>query len=119
MSQLPHRVQLSRKKGWRLPANTVSVARPTKYGNQWEIWRDPEDGEWKVTDRTGFFKVENEAEGRMLAVKKHKEDLERLLIGYSFGARADILELRGKNLAYWCALDQPCHADVLLGLANR
>jgi hypothetical protein len=27
--------------------------------------------------------------------------------------------LRGKNLACFCALDQPCHADVLLRLANR
>jgi len=27
--------------------------------------------------------------------------------------------LRGKNLACWCALDQPCHADVLLELANK
>lgn len=27
-------------------------------------------------------------------------------------------ELRGKNLACWCALDQPCHADVLLEIAN-
>lgn len=26
--------------------------------------------------------------------------------------------LRGKNLACWCALDQPCHADVLLEVAN-
>lgn len=32
---------------------------------------------------------------------------------------ADILEeLRGKNLACWCPLDQPCHGDVLLELAN-
>jgi hypothetical protein len=28
-------------------------------------------------------------------------------------------ELRGKNLACWCPLDQPCHADVLLEVANR
>jgi hypothetical protein len=28
-------------------------------------------------------------------------------------------ELRGKNLACWCALGKPCHADVLLELANR
>jgi hypothetical protein len=27
-------------------------------------------------------------------------------------------ELGGKNLACWCPLDQPCHADVLLELAN-
>ena len=27
-------------------------------------------------------------------------------------------ELRGKNLAWWCPLDEPCHADVLLEVAN-
>lgn len=26
--------------------------------------------------------------------------------------------LRGYNLACWCPLDEPCHADVLLELAN-
>jgi hypothetical protein len=28
-------------------------------------------------------------------------------------------DLRGRDLACWCPLDQPCHADVLLELANR
>jgi Domain of unknown function (DUF4326) len=28
------------------------------------------------------------------------------------------VHLRGKNLACWCRLDRPCHADVLLELAN-
>ena len=27
-------------------------------------------------------------------------------------------ELAGKNLACWCPLSQPCHADVLLEIAN-
>jgi hypothetical protein len=27
-------------------------------------------------------------------------------------------ELRGKNLACWCKPGEPCHADVLLELAN-
>lgn len=31
--------------------------------------------------------------------------------------RADILTLRGKQLACWCPLDQPCHADVLAEMA--
>jgi hypothetical protein len=31
----------------------------------------------------------------------------------------NINELRGKDLACWCALDQPCHADVLLEFANQ
>ena len=26
--------------------------------------------------------------------------------------------LHDKDLACWCALDQPCHADVLLWIAN-
>ena len=30
----------------------------------------------------------------------------------------DVSPLRGKNLACWCALDQPCHADAILELAN-
>jgi hypothetical protein len=33
--------------------------------------------------------------------------------------RNSVAELRGKNLACWCKLDQPCHADVLLDLSNR
>lgn len=32
--------------------------------------------------------------------------------------RAALHELAGKDLACWCPLDQPCHADVLLELAN-
>lgn len=28
-------------------------------------------------------------------------------------------ELRGKDLACWCRLDQPCHASILLEIANR
>ena len=30
----------------------------------------------------------------------------------------DLRELRGKDLACWCPLDKPCHADVLLEIAN-
>ena len=33
--------------------------------------------------------------------------------------RENLPELRGKNLACWCALDKPCHADVLLEIANN
>jgi len=34
-------------------------------------------------------------------------------------ARTIRSELAGKNLACWCPLDKPCHADVLLELANN
>ena len=32
---------------------------------------------------------------------------------------AEIHTLRGRDLACWCPLDRPCHADVLLELANK
>lgn len=32
--------------------------------------------------------------------------------------KLDVRELHGKDLACWCRLDQECHADVLLRLAN-
>jgi len=31
----------------------------------------------------------------------------------------DPKELKGYNLACFCPLDQPCHADVLLKMANK
>jgi hypothetical protein len=101
----PVRVQLSRKKGWKMPANTVSVARPGKWGNPFPVGaagpfgRKAEDREGAV----GFFRqMIDDAELRAAA-----------------GYPSDLSPLRGKNLACWCPLDGPCHADVLLELANR
>ena len=31
----------------------------------------------------------------------------------------DVSTLRGMDLVCWCPLDQPCHADVLLQIANQ
>ena len=84
---MPERIQLSRKKGWRMPPNTVKVARPTKWGNPYTV---------KNT-------------GRIDAVLRFACEVAPLL---------DVSELRGKNLACWCKLDQQCHADVLLEIAN-
>lgn len=36
----PTRLQLSRRKGWRMPPNTVNVARPTMFGNPWHVEKD-------------------------------------------------------------------------------
>lgn len=38
---------------------------------------------------------------------------------HEWADRLDVEELRGKDLACWCPLDQPCHAEVLLELANQ
>ena len=41
-----------------------------------------------------------------------------LTMGGKHIAKAAKIELRGKNLACWCPLDGPCHADILLKIAN-
>lgn len=104
---MPERVQLSRKAGFRLPPNTVSVARPTKWGNPHRVG-------------TGFHECRTPQE----AVDKFRLGF-KMIADHGFtdspvGRMArDLHELRGKNLACWCRLDQPCHAEVLLDLANQ
>jgi Domain of unknown function (DUF4326) len=112
----PIRVQLSRKKGWRLPPNTVKVDRSTRWGNHWQVWKD--DGQWYATrNASEHHPVPDQEAGISMAVAEHAKELRRKISKY--GTATYLLELRGKNLACWCALDKPCHADVLLELANK
>jgi hypothetical protein len=48
-------------------------------------------------------------------VERYRQDLPFLLAS----AHLDVSELRGKNLMCWCELGTPCHADVLLEVANK
>jgi hypothetical protein len=106
----PHRIQLSRKKGWRMPPNTVKVTRPGPYGNPFVIGERP---------GLGFSQYHcGEVKDAAQAVALFRRALLGVLLVND--ASVDVLvKLRGKNLACWCPLDQPCHADVLLDLANR
>ncbi|MDM4721347.1 DUF4326 domain-containing protein [Micromonospora sp. WMMA1363] len=90
----PHRIQRRRTAGWRMPPNTVYVGRPTKWGNRF-------GADATSASRTGAVRLFR------LWVAEHPD--------YAGAARA---ELAGKNLACWCPLDKPCHADVLLTIAN-
>ena len=85
---MPKRIQRKRSKGWKMPPNTVFVGRPTKWGNPC-VMRSESD--------------------RSASVAWFEAHVAHTL---------DISELRGKDLACWCGLDQECHADVLLELAN-
>ncbi|WP_426162993.1 DUF4326 domain-containing protein [Sandarakinorhabdus sp. DWP1-3-1] len=105
MTDRPIRVHLSRAKGWRMPPNTVKVSRPGLLGNPYIIGR-------QVSDAAS-------------ARNAYRIDLERAiahpdLVSSKWQRRAAVLpELRGKNLACWCKPGTPCHADVLIELANR
>jgi hypothetical protein len=53
---------------------------------------------------------------REASMAHYRRDLEHGKLGFSTG---DVRhELAGKNLACWCRLDQACHADILLEVAN-
>ena len=109
---MPRRIQRRRVKGWRMPPNTVSVARPSRFGNPFTI-----DGAIEA----GYL-AEQAPEMAVSAFafwlygdivwqpERYAAQRERLL--------AELPKLRGKNLACFCSLDRPCHADVLLELAN-
>jgi len=86
------RIQRKRSRGWKMPENTVYVGRPTKWGN-------PHQSGDVSADVTAFLQYIREK------IKKEP-------------ALYDLAELAGKDLACWCSLDQPCHADTLLSLAN-
>lgn len=97
---MPERIQLSRKKGWRMPANTVKVDRSTPYGNPFRVAAFTDAAATVVMFRAWMTSAE-------------RQPLD------TGEVQPDISMLRGKNLACWCKLGTPCHADVLLEIANR
>jgi hypothetical protein len=113
----PQRIQLSRKKGFRLPLNAKSVARPSKWGNKWRVIR--RGGTWDIQTPGGgylcrIFRDEAVAE----AVQYHREWVTRMCESNRDFLRLLRADLRGRDLACYCAPGTPCHADVLLELAN-
>ena len=110
----PKRIQLSRRKGWRKPANTVVVSRPSKWGNPFRIVPVSARGPFDVWFGDCFVaQSTDESRAREIAVERFRKHLLVFNVGDD-----DLEPLRGKNLACWCPLSSPCHADVLLELAN-
>jgi hypothetical protein len=118
------RIQLSRKKGWKMPDNTVNVDRSTGFGNPFPVVKGTSTSMGKTTDvwivgtfeGPGMWFKDTKAEATDIAVKAYRAWLmqpgQKGLRG-----RAQTV-LRGKNVACWCALGKPCHADALLEVAN-
>ena len=111
---MAERIQRKRTKGWRMPPNTVYVGRPGKFGNPYLTWLRTKE-EAIEAYRMGV-------EGRWDELQRWQAHgfawMEYHVIPWFKRIRESLPELRGKNLACWCPLDQPCHADVLLELAN-
>lgn len=96
-----------------MPEGAVYVGRPSKWGNPWSF-DDGGTGYFIKGPRVSPFQhpCGNADGARHVAVELFRKEPEGV-------TSMDIRELRGKDLACWCDLDQPCHADVLLELANR
>lgn len=111
----PIRIQLSRAKGWRMPPNTVKVDRSTRWGNPFTPAMLYIAG--PTWAKAGGLKP-GDPIGQTGAVEAFRELMLTNLHSESTKTKALLQQLRGKNLACWCRPDQPCHADVLLELAN-
>lgn len=117
----PVRIQLSRRKGFNLQDHSkalnglecVVVARPTKWGNPFKIGR-PYPAPCEAVRN---FKSMITTHGWWIPVPMPWP--KGMVPTCDATTLQDVKkELRGKNLACWCK-DSPCHADVLLELANE
>ena len=107
----PVRLRLKRAKGFNLQklskaANglgAVPVTRPGRWGNPFRMGQDKAPDGKIYTPATSVAAFRKALTGGKLPYMI--DDVRR--------------ELRGKNLACWCAADAPCHADVLLEFANK
>ncbi|HEY7007313.1 MAG TPA: DUF4326 domain-containing protein [Jatrophihabitantaceae bacterium] len=116
----PKRIQLRRSKGWRKPEGAIVVARPSKWGNPWRVTRchrvecGHASGCCVVAPGGEHLRVEHRDDALHSVVASFAESVDHP------NMRAEIQgALHGHDLACWCPLDQPCHADVLLELANH
>lgn len=102
------RIQLRRSKGWRMPENTIKVDRSNRFfGNP-----------FRVGMIVGGVTIESATE----AVEFFRLWLEHNPLGQTVARMArDAMGpggIRGKNLACWCGINDPCHANVLIEIAN-
>lgn len=113
----PKRIQRKRQRGWRMPANTIYVGRPTPYGNPWRAKYEPVNG-WVCLDPEWLPNPQR----LYCADREEAHDLAamafRRWVNSGF-CRIDFHALKDKNLACWCPEAMPCHADTLLYFANN
>ncbi len=98
----PVRIQRSRQHKQISPNGLpiLYVGRPTKYGNPFQV---------SCQSTLEFRKIQIEKYYQMILNNVWTEPTIRTLKQ----------ELKGKNLSCWCKISEPCHADVLLQIANE
>ena len=125
----PKRIQRKRTKGWRMPENTVDVGRPYKWSNPMKIINDiiyidtgykilVKLDRWQILEEdANIFDMLHFFYGMLTDFPFEKNT--DLWHWQNHFKKLDLSELKGKNLACWCPLDRPCHADILSEIANK
>lgn len=109
----PQRIQLRRHAGFNLQAASfamnglaaIKVDRTTRWGNPFVV------GEEGVPDARAAVRL-----FRKLLDRPDLGEHHQFFVFTRERLRAD---LGGRNLACWCPVGQPCHAEVLLELSNE
>jgi hypothetical protein len=103
MTSHPLRIQRKRTSGFRLPAGTICVTRPGRFGSPFEsaasfaVWLETGD---VASDLLKPMTPEELGERRRWIL-------------------ANLDSLRGRTIACFCPPEKQCHADVLATLANE
>lgn len=132
MTSTPRRIQRRRTKGWRKPDGTVYVGRGSRWGNPATQVRMPalDGSEWEHEGRLGktsgqrhaYVHPDKTVTWHLVQDATPEQAVEmyrRFLARRPDLAEAVRTELVGRDLMCWCPPGQPCHADVLLELANE
>jgi len=95
-----------------MPEGARMVDRSTAFGNPFRIGHPYHAAMFTGGDPWSFPLVQDASHAvtlyqRLLAQPDHARFVARIK-----------RDLRGRDLCCWCPLDQPCHADVLLEIAN-
>jgi len=116
---MPRRYQRKRNVSADIPAGAVYVGRPTKWGNPFKVGESirSDDLRWKVIES-----LYGDAVRGFRSLKFGQQSVCDLYFEYIVNIPHLWLEARdelhGKDLVCWCKPDEPCHADLLLAIAN-
>ena len=133
---MPERIQRRRTKGWRLPETAVIVDRTSRWGNPFVVGQ-------RYVSRTAFHDAPYPADSRReigtfehaawspcpawtqvvgeVRDRAHAVELFRAHVAYNdedWDPEQIRRALGGRDLCCWCPIGEPCHADVLLEIAN-
>lgn len=102
------RIQLSRKRGAKLPPGTVNAARPGRWGNpfNWKEYAESMSIEESKKCASGLYKDWLQSKIPLFEIERRRWILSHLH-----------LIREAEYVACWCKATDSCHADILIELA--